>query len=109
VGPPLDGDTPPADTLPAGLAPDWLEQHLAAAPDFWRERGAAASGPEAPFRDRMSGMIARVPAVTPGLPPPLPNVAILLAEELRLYDDLAAAGAVMGPYDEFMRGPLAFR
>ncbi len=103
-GPPLGGGA----AMPDGVASDWLEAHLAAAPAFWQDRAAAAAGPEAPLAGRMRALAARDVSGPDGRPPPRPQVALLHAEELRLADALRDAGADMAPYDAALKDLRAF-
>lgn len=72
---------------------DWLEQHLDTARSFWEAQAAILEGD--PTHASLAAQARRVAAAVPvqgDLPPPLPEVAMLMVREMEMLDAMRAAG-----------------
>ena len=113
--------TPPSAAPPSEVAPvsvarsnapprraDWLDRHLDAAAAFWTGQADAVRATHPALATQMEAISSQVPA-RGELAPPLPEVVVLLNEELELYDAMKAAGVDVSEVESELSGLLQAR
>ena len=107
-GPPASENIHPGDET---REMDWVEQHLMHAGEFWKEQARIWETMKDPRLDSLIGDARSVAESVPEmgeLAPPLPDVVILVSNELGLYDRAREQGldvsAIELELEDFLEG-----